>query len=81
MELTLIFFMQNGDFRSSKWTFRASKVYIGQKLQTKVEVDFKKILIPFAIDIAKKNVNGQKQRHVAGKFTSNESSERSPLKR
>ena len=52
-----------------------------QKQQTKVEVDFQKILIPFAIDVAKKKENGQKQRHVAGKITSNESSERSPLKR
>ena len=53
----------------------------GQKQQTKVEVDFQKNVIPFAIDVAKKKENGQKQRHVAGKFTSNESSERSPLKR
>ena len=53
----------------------------GQKQQTKVEVDFQKIVIPFAIDVAKKKENGQKQRHGAGKITSNESSERSPLKR
>ena len=38
-------------------------------------------MIPFAINVAREKENGQKQRHVAGKFTSNESSERSPLKK
>ena len=58
-------FCINGEFRSSKWTSRASKVAIfsiglwkikldienkyGQKQQTKVEVDFQKILIPFIL--------------------------------